>query len=1183
MKDLVDILERNVKLWEEFSQVSKGSSSPAPMYRTLLEFQQAEPLKTVDFEAAIKVAPTQPLRNILKLAQNAFPQFLTFSSTETPTNLSTEQHLEELIQLCQEHSDTPEARLLGQKAVTWLEVIKLLEGSSKPPHLKISLSPSLDLESIEEQIKSNKADKKRAEYCLIDLPLTLTNTGDFPATDIKVSLKLSSQNSTTTGTFTPNSSDNHGKEYKLPNMITGGETLAHPIHFDSWPSGCNKIEIKVTYTSAFQPKDCPPASLTVEIPTPEIIPDKLKVKNPYIPDLPLSLGSELVKGGRKEKVDEFVDTLKQERRLLVLHGLKRTGKTSVIFNLEAKLKQPGYWPIYIAMDRWQRKLQSDSQQMDDENMLYELMVTAFLRAGADFEEDLDKFLGKFEKDERINYEEFKGYIEPLSKKLSNDKNETGHIIFFLDDLEALLVSGNFRNGQQFLNTMINLVQEKVCSFILAHEWGNPDWLEKEKPPLRYRTEFLKKEDVDLLARLASPLHYTEMALEYLWRVTGGWPGLVQLALFRLIESVQDEEQKIKVIDISQVKKTITDITSSQDNRLFIMYFMKSLTDAEIQLLRILEANLVDKKTSLITGIQKRPSKKEFSSSEFCLKHITDLHRLLTSLKDKQIIELTPQKNRWRLRVGLLAYSEVLNLSRSETATHIQKSMNLHIYLSSSLSLGEPEAGEEHYARAVNLPVALTNQGNFPVQILRLMFEVKGAKISEKPASHISELKEGKGWEIKDSIEIKPYQTYSILPIHLRHMRTGQIKIWAEYTDIHSLIEPKQTEPVEFALPMPTQVDKATFDQNPYWPDFPIVVRRSPESIQGKHRGTAKEIKSALDSNCHQIFIIRGLRQTGKTLILIELEQQLQERYRPIYITVSPVESLIQDTTGGLRNLVELMTLQIKEGSPGSEKLKNYLPTLQEKKSVDYKTFGEILCILQDLKEPDRIVFLLDGLDSWKNDELLRQNAEALCLQLSSLVNQKRCAAILALTGIREEWEREHMEAGFSPIYYRTIFFDRTEVEKLARLVNLPYTGTAIDYIWRVTGGWPALAQRLCNSLFIMIKDRVINGQDKILVDSDMVKKVVCNDILKNNFVEIMTESLETDELDLLNKFIKDDLIRPDSSQIDNSRQFSAEAAFTGLVAKQIIESVSLEHNIWRLRVGLFFYPEARHLNGNDAH
>lgn len=276
--------------------------------------------------------------------------------------------------------------------------------------------------------------------------------------------------------------------------------------------------------------------------------------NPYNVSKPVTSKSMFF--GRQDIIDSVVNHLNKKGpdNIFVIHGERRIGKTSILFQLRDYLLSNNYIPVHINMH-------------------------AITCKGTDvFFYNLSEYiLGSLEREnfimESLCHEEFqeapeahfkRKILEPLEKKLDDRK-----IVLMFDEFEELYKLVEDRKIDEevlsFLESTIRASKKIYFIFTGAHqlkEIMGKYWSALLKLAIHKKVDTLSKEDtIDLMVKPVAKhnMQYQEEAKEYLFQMTGGHPYFVQLICHELVEyHNQTRRSNIETDDINKVLERVLD-------------------------------------------------------------------------------------------------------------------------------------------------------------------------------------------------------------------------------------------------------------------------------------------------------------------------------------------------------------------------------------------------------------------------------------------------------------------------------------------------------------------------------------------------------------------------------------------------------------------------------------------------
>jgi len=692
-QELPDILKQlTEKLKNAPSEFRKGNASVVQFYALLNLLHTQGFLCKVDFAPVLQNWPTNlvHLKQLIKFTEQAF----TLRET-TPEML---QPLKQLEELCSDdrYRYLSEARLLKHEARRWLNYVELLrEGTLRSAQIKLILSPDLNLAKKEEEETSTSG-----RY--VKLPVILLNEGGMPAEEVELFIEHENASIIRITTMhDPASSIEklHDGNYRVkwPFVVDAGQSEIVFIELNYFQGSRIKFRTEfIDYLWRAKKQSHKYVSDFLEINLP--IPEHTKFSgfhNPYIHDFPLASAedwNELMKGHQRDLVNEIIKTLDKKRDrgyVYFIRGLKRIGKSSVLYQLRRQLKEnASHIPVYVDFYLWRHNVQNHTKDkiISGQELFYELAVAAakevnspkeikdenksantFLESLRDYQEELKVLSMKY-----YEFSEFLKYLSQGSEK---------HVVFLFDELDSWLKVKEFaEDAKNLLQHIISLAKTGACSAIFTYEWANEHLINRFVDEKVLQTnckpaKFLEKNEIIELFNL-SRLPCTEMALEFVWRFTGGWPGLVQVLFHRLFEELKPYGDRKILVDVGMMKDVANNILTSSDHRAFIKFLLRGFDRIETEVLGLLiQTKAIQAQSTQIKNIQ-RLRDKSFKIDKWLLERsdISDheasgaFERLLA----KQIIEpiFNEEKMKdhtgreyefFRLRVGFLSNNRLLKL------------------------------------------------------------------------------------------------------------------------------------------------------------------------------------------------------------------------------------------------------------------------------------------------------------------------------------------------------------------------------------------------------------------------------------------------------------------------------------------------------------------------------------------
>jgi hypothetical protein len=641
-------------------------SSVADLHLFLADLVLAQPLTSSHGFVKVTALPTS-LRKVIEAANYAF---------SLDQSGALEIRLQALLEITirPEYKKSELVQVLALVAKEWLNAIRSLQ---TPAHLSISLGPTLDL-----RVKERELYADGVGCFLSELPLLVTNEGLTPAHELLLKI----------------SAPGEASGLEIPPAVLTGPGLWELDLGEAklLPGASATVELKVKHSSDVRlevivefkhsipiGKNDRSSALSVPLFVSANRHREDDVRNPFRPDLPLPLVNEngewvpFLTADREILAREILfDPLVDEGRVYVIRGVRRSGKTSFLQGLNAQMRQEQsrFVPVYINMHSWDVTLKESGQDINAQGLLYELADSAH-RAAAPFlsaaeSSEIDETLAAADGLE-LRPADFGPLLEKL--QLTTKKR----VVFLLDELDWWIQSPRFPgDAQRLLGNLASFSYAGKCALLLSHDWTTRGWdnaetwsseswaerfrEDKDLLPIPKRLRFLAREALFHLIEVA-PWPVTHLAKEYLWRLTGGWPGLAQIIGYELVECLK--VSLAEAAAVSMVKEVVERVLASKDHEPFFVSLMASFSPAEIDLLhRLARSGLIELRSSLIRHLEYIPGRGfrlAWSGSVVGLEE-EQLNGVLKILAEKQVIEHR-ENGQCVLRVGAFAYQSIYSL------------------------------------------------------------------------------------------------------------------------------------------------------------------------------------------------------------------------------------------------------------------------------------------------------------------------------------------------------------------------------------------------------------------------------------------------------------------------------------------------------------------------------------------
>jgi len=610
-------------------------------------------------------------------------------------------------------SRVPEVDLFVYQDNRWIDYVEAqIVRSSRPGELVAEFVASLNTEFAEEKPRESGGWE-------LALPVRVTNVGNMPIQDVKVYLEAK-EGQTVLDVQPKDQSITSLSPGQAVGLVFRFDFLrAVDIYLKAEykraevDSEFDKADLRTRY---FSPKD----PLHVDMASDSERPPELS--NPYVPDRPL-VGDEewqsLGKGNARERVNQILEKLESIDnfgQIISVRGLRRVGKTTVILqtlqraNRELrKDARPKFVAVYVDLLTWLGRLDGlpETWTAPLDTWLWREILVEFRRGLREYRTSIsdEKTLERLEvlakdldemMDGSITTEPGSAQLQPQTNGAPGEKvapQQSKGLGINWDRFRDVLQRSRLEIGATPLivldeadsfadprfekksaskavplsiisNSLRILTQQDGVVVILAHDVVEAKWKEYFQnviQPIPDRLYLLEEPETCQLAK-QGPLRWTPMGLKALWQFTGGYPALVQLICYYLVEHAKEN----LVITSSNVKRAIARINTSEDWAPLVDYLRYGFCIGELNLLMTLAAGgFTDLDTMRIRGIEMKEGAWSIDDSiqDKFAHHdpegkadLEDLREWLSRLEDKQIFERQPTGHNSRFlswRVGWL--------------------------------------------------------------------------------------------------------------------------------------------------------------------------------------------------------------------------------------------------------------------------------------------------------------------------------------------------------------------------------------------------------------------------------------------------------------------------------------------------------------------------------------------------
>jgi AAA+ ATPase superfamily predicted ATPase len=252
-----------------------------------------------------------------------------------------------------------------------------------------------------------------------------------------------------------------------------------------------------------------------------------EIENPYIVGQPLR-GDTPLYFGREDfyrDIDKSI-TASGTHHTIVCHGLRRTGKTSLLYRIESQ----GF------MDKRLMPINIDMQGVDDEKDFYYTLSNAIVEK-----------LSLPDVSPVKNFSQFKQFLKSITPELGEKI-----MVLMVDEFEELqmrvedgrisrTIFSNIRHLMQHENKLIFL----FCGTHKLEEMSADYWSIFFNTAMYFRISHLKRKDAVRLIKepVKDQLTYDDLAVEQILKMTGGQPYLTQLICRTLVNDLNENKKR----------------------------------------------------------------------------------------------------------------------------------------------------------------------------------------------------------------------------------------------------------------------------------------------------------------------------------------------------------------------------------------------------------------------------------------------------------------------------------------------------------------------------------------------------------------------------------------------------------------------------------------------------------------
>lgn len=455
----------------------------------------------------------------------------------------------------------PEKKIISQLLRKWQENLEMIPQHSLP--LELRLSPSLE---IDEDMVNDQG------YSAFQI--TINNHSNFHAFDVKLNIIENGESTSIEIGTVKSKKDKISEKIKVKDFANTKIYFSHLYHDRS-------DSTKPPGQQHYQERQR-------QFPAPTELDSPINLDQPFNPFEPYYPGNIFV--GREAIINQIEESIfRDSLPLLLILGMRRAGKTSLINYLMATYRDEH--PKRARCIKFPSSVFDRKLAWTNEEFLG-VIARSILRDMAMTDMPTDLLMDSIQGN--LDESRFLDYIKKLKKNLNGQR-----LLIFFDDADYFEKKIKFGFDKLFpkLQELLNILKKTKdlnihfiflgCTNILGNGW------EEDKDVLKKSLALnpLSRADVSTIAHCGeTDFQFNELALEYLWRLTGGHPALTQY-ICNCVRFDYSNNGTERTISLPIIQKTIKNLVSNKDFRNYCWYIVRfSLPREEIEILsEILDA------------------------------------------------------------------------------------------------------------------------------------------------------------------------------------------------------------------------------------------------------------------------------------------------------------------------------------------------------------------------------------------------------------------------------------------------------------------------------------------------------------------------------------------------------------------------------------------------------------------
>ena len=373
-----------------------------------------------------------------------------------------------------------------------------------------------------------------------------------------------------------------------------------------------------------------------------------EIPNPYI--VATAVKSENMFFGR-EDVFKFIKgefSAEKKNIAIVLHGERKTGKTSILYQIENRRLGEKFIPVYVDMQIMARVDDKGFLRRITEEILNSLVKFSIIDQESNEYFEINKTIEEY-KTESNPYNVFSNFLHKVSSLLQDR-----YLIIMFDEFDLFFgkVKSNYLSPE-LSQYMRSLIQDKErLAFIFAGSQrelrgADKEWIRTFGDASARRISFLEKEDALELMHVPvnNKIKYSKEAEDKLLRLTACQPFFLQLFLSNLVNLVNKSRRT--GVDVKEIEKVLDKTLNSFPLHMLHIWDVDSTPEERIVLSALAEIIRSEDQYVSVKEVEETLLKNEVTLDERAIRKTSE------GLIDKEILHR--EEDAYNFRIDFIRY------------------------------------------------------------------------------------------------------------------------------------------------------------------------------------------------------------------------------------------------------------------------------------------------------------------------------------------------------------------------------------------------------------------------------------------------------------------------------------------------------------------------------------------------